>query len=532
MCVSQRQMTAALDCRPCFISLLCKHSHLTGGLSCQVQIKYRLAFWLFCFMQQLIRVFTLCAVVLLLTEHCAKDSVSYCGETHSTTLLVVLFGMAEWGLSMIVHVIHLQGHLGGSLGACFHDAYYEDEVNTVRHLDSAGRRVRRRRPICGIALRMSMLSKRTFPAYLIGFLNIIVACETQPFSVLRNADPRPPRLLFFLIRLTEICFSGYLFENALRSNTKLTQAANEHMAGSQSVYERPLPYPFDFDGVFTAGIGLLVSLYLGCLLIPHQLREAAPQALQRALTVGVPTSVLNAIGASSSVSVGPTVKAGEDEGVGAGVGSTAVRTARPHRRDYHGIRFEIGWALVLVTVVSLVLMLLHLNKQPGGLKWGCDLGDDKLDINLASPCLNGATCAFVANDGSLLRRSTKGHPHAWAEYSDTCAPHMAAAFSRLQHGPDSYVCVCPYGYEGDRCQTINADQYAAINDHGSSEPTSAHLVSSDSADAVVIPEDSSSMTAATTSGSNRSLRVVHYSVGSGLDEDGIQCYDDELSRGP
>ena len=124
----------------------------------------------------------------------------------------------------------------------------------------------KRRPCCKATFRLSPLNSRTLPAYILGIINIVLAVETQPFSVLRNADPRPPRLPFMIVRFVEISLMCLLFEKSLR---------------------RDVSYPVDFDALASYGLGALVALYLLCLLIPYQLREANPATLARALSFGL-----------------------------------------------------------------------------------------------------------------------------------------------------------------------------------------------------------------------------------------------------
>jgi hypothetical protein len=74
-----------------------------------VQFKWRVAFALFCWVQLLVRVMSLCAFVVLTIELCWKDNAKICSaDTFSSQLLVVGWLFWSFVFSMLFHVVHLQ----------------------------------------------------------------------------------------------------------------------------------------------------------------------------------------------------------------------------------------------------------------------------------------------------------------------------------------------------------------------------------------------------------------------------------------
>ena len=103
-------------------------SSTLATLGKSAQILWRVAFAWFCLVQIALRAVTLCALVLLTKEHCSsrycmRDRLCYCDE-HTWPWIIVAYGMLTMITSMLCHVVHLQGHAGGSIRSC---VYYQHE---------------------------------------------------------------------------------------------------------------------------------------------------------------------------------------------------------------------------------------------------------------------------------------------------------------------------------------------------------------------------------------------------------------------
>ena len=209
------------------IGLFLSFANTAGTLAMMgqhAQLKWRACFFLFCWLQMVLRVMSLCGAFLLVSEYCGQQDVEvtsdleegppeFCSDEtpfHQYWFFCLYLFISMMGC-VVLHVIHMQGHSGGSIFAC------------LKHAHPEGTNV------CQMILDLTILNSANTYAYVLGILNIIVPVDSSPFSILKNADPRPPRLGFFAFRMVEIAGMCLWFEINLRPD---------------------LDYKFDYDAAF------------------------------------------------------------------------------------------------------------------------------------------------------------------------------------------------------------------------------------------------------------------------------------------
>jgi hypothetical protein len=201
---------------------------------------WRICFFLFCFFQLVLRVFTFMSIVLLVREHCegpfelsqAEEKLfqtqnfsrlwtqpEHCGYNSESGIphwvVVGTYALLSFFIGAVFHVVHLQGLSGGSLTAC------------MQQRDGDGGKIDEQTNSCCKLLRsirsLTILNPKAIYTWIIAILNMFIAFDCSPFSVLKNAEPRPPRLLFFIFRMAEIVFSLKWFEDNQRKPTPTGQ---------------------------------------------------------------------------------------------------------------------------------------------------------------------------------------------------------------------------------------------------------------------------------------------------------------------
>ena len=242
------------------------------------QVKWRACFGIFCLSQVVLRVVSIMGAIILVIEYCDGPSdddsrrfwvqPNYCGTKSSgvsSQVLIAAYLSLTMFISVVYHVVHLQGLSGGSLVACTRLGHHTDQQR--QDLDKKALKEEgffKRWRI--YAFRLTIANEYALTTWIIGLLNIFIAFDCSPFSVLKNADPRPPRLKFFLFRLLEIGFSCLWIEYNLRADRK---------------------YILDFDAVAMGLAMLTVTMYLVCLLVPYAQREGLAPSTRRAVSTGL-----------------------------------------------------------------------------------------------------------------------------------------------------------------------------------------------------------------------------------------------------
>jgi hypothetical protein len=120
---------------------------------------------------------------------------------------------------------------------------------------------------------------------------MMVAFDAPPFTMLQVMEPRPPRLLFFIFRLMEICVVGVFFS----ANIKHKRARHDGVNDGVGAHDRCSHYmtggfelddSATFDVIFVAAVGVLVALYCLCLVIPYGTNEPMSHNAHRSITLG------------------------------------------------------------------------------------------------------------------------------------------------------------------------------------------------------------------------------------------------------
>jgi hypothetical protein len=236
-------------------------------------ILWRLTFFSFLVLQMMLRVASLCGMALVVVNQCnAAETSQHNGQDlvycHAGQfVLIVSYAFASWAFGVIFHVIHLQGHAGGSLRRC-HKQDAMKRATTIKEARMAQTKSRDStiRRIAVFIKRATIFDRKNLSTYIISFINTFVAFDSSPYAVLSQMDPRPPRIPFFLFRLAEIYFAGHVFHANLRTDVL---------------------FPFEMDLVLQAGCVLMVALYLLCLLVPYKTSESTTPSAIRALSLGL-----------------------------------------------------------------------------------------------------------------------------------------------------------------------------------------------------------------------------------------------------
>jgi hypothetical protein len=256
---------------PKFAGLLFSLASFAGALASmgqRVQGFWRVIFGAFCLVQALLRALTLCAAGLLAREWCKDHADAWCdaenGETpYGYILLMALYLWFTVSTSTVLHVVYLQGHAGASIGGCL--KYRQDESNVSEGCC---------KKLALLCYRLTILNQHVAQAWVLGMLNCVVAFDTPPFKMLKNASPRPPRLSFFIFRASEILTVGFLWSWHLYQRHKVF--------GQEENISRAVVFLSCFLILFV----MMLLLYVLCLLVPRTSHEILSNSARRALTVG------------------------------------------------------------------------------------------------------------------------------------------------------------------------------------------------------------------------------------------------------
>ena len=94
--------------------------------------------------------------------------------------------------------------------------------------------------------RLTICNKKIVSAWALGILNMLVAIDAPPFTMLQSMEPRPPRLPFFVFRLLEICTVGVFFS----MNITHKRARHDGIADAVDAHASCAPFTADSQVIY------------------------------------------------------------------------------------------------------------------------------------------------------------------------------------------------------------------------------------------------------------------------------------------
>ena len=380
-----------------------------------VQMKWRFCFFIFCGAQLVLRVFSLMALSLMIYEHCEGpihfdrngdpinremqvlwEQPKHCGRNSewgfSWLTVVLCYTFLSMMIGVVFHVIHLQGLSGGSIMNCQRIGHKTEKEKLEANPGFFRSPLQKALTCC---MRLTIFNQKIVYTWIIGLLNLLIAFDCSPFSILKNAEPRPPRLPFALFRAAEVAFACVWFEANLRKPTP---------TGRQ--------YFFDFDAIALALGATSVIFYLICLVVPHQQREPLGKSVSRAVSVGLARdqSGIYRAGAAEKTEE-PHSKPSAEETVDGARGLI-------HNEETAS---KAQWenALVVVMMACLVMMLFLLAEAKPANKITI------LEHGCGGYCKNGGECMVDKSYTSTNRGSFSFFCHCTANYTGSQCEYPA-----------------------------------------------------------------------------------------------------------